>query len=571
VRSPAAAMLISALAALPAAAAPVADSCRACHGNVDEVGEDLAAPASAFVADVHAEVGLGCADCHGGNPDPSLAGQPEAAMNPEFGPRPFVGVPRRAEIPSFCGRCHSDPDFMKRFRPALRVDQEREYWTSRHGQALRRGDDRVATCVDCHGAHGIVRVADTKSPVHATHVAETCRACHGSAERMAGYRRDDGTPLPVDQYALWRQSVHAAALLEKGDLSAPTCNDCHGNHGAVPPGVDSIAMVCGQCHGREAELFQASAKRWLFADHNEMLASAGPDRCASCHEPPDAPARLTGVRSFADCITCHGPHAVLRPTVAMLAPLPATPCAFCHQPTGSLGESYPERPSHGRNFAKTRDALLEDAPPGLAADERFDWLVDRALTLPNHTELGENGQRRLRPEFSRLFTKFRIGKRHFTYTDPATGEPRIARVRSCADCHSASPSTGEPVGLRTAESLLSEMAKLTARTASAERVVLAAKRGGVETRDAAAAIDQAVDAQIELEALVHSFSAAEDGAFASKQREGLEQAGIAYQKGHEALAELAYRRRGLAVFLVLVVLALVALALQIRSLGPPRG
>ena len=53
----------------------------------------------------------------------------------------------------------------------------------------------------------------------------------------------------------WRQSVHGQALLEKGDLTAPACNDCHGNHGAMPPGVDSVANACGTCHGKIANLF----------------------------------------------------------------------------------------------------------------------------------------------------------------------------------------------------------------------------------------------------------------------------------------------------------------------------
>ena len=75
----------------------------------------------------------------------------------------------------------------------------------------------------------------------------------------------------MDQLARWQQSVHARALVERGDLSAPTCNDCHGNHGAMPPGVESVTFVCGQCHGREASLFRASAKHEGFVAHNEMF------------------------------------------------------------------------------------------------------------------------------------------------------------------------------------------------------------------------------------------------------------------------------------------------------------
>ncbi len=551
--------------------APATTSCLSCHGNAENVDESSVQIVRAFEHDVHRQAGLSCQDCHGGNPDPAVSDDMDAAMDPGFRPHPFVGAPARTAIPDFCGRCHSDPDYMRRFRPGLRVDQEQEYWTSRHGQALRHGDRKVATCVDCHGTHGILAPGDPASPVYPTHVAETCRACHGSAEHMAGYQRDDGTPLPIDQYALWRQSVHAQALLEKGDLSAPTCNDCHGNHGAVPPGLDSIAFVCGQCHGRESELFRASPKSRLFAEHNEMLADAGPRACAACHDPPEPAAKVTGIHTFSECVTCHGNHAVIRPSVAMLGPLPDTPCAFCHQKPEGLAGGFAEPAAVSAHFAAVRAELLKQAPTDLDPDGRFDWLVDRALDLPFHNQVEENGQQTPRPEFARLFAKFRIGKRHFTYEDPATGQPAVGRVRSCGDCH-AVPDGGAAasIGGSTAQAFLDGMWGLTSVTARSERILLRAHRGGVETRAAQSAIDQAVDDQIQLEVLVHTFSTAPDGPFAAQQKKGLEQAEKAYSSGIAALGEVAARRRGLVVFLVLVVLLLVALGLKIHFLPAPR-
>ncbi len=567
----AAALLVVALPTLIArgAAAAPPSSCISCHGDREMVDDASAELVQNFTRDIHAQVGLSCQDCHGGNPDPALADDPDAAMDDRFPAHAFVGAPARSGIPALCGGCHSDPGFMKRYRPAARVDQEREYWTSRHGRGLRQGDTKVATCVDCHGVHGMLPVADARSPVHPTRVAETCGSCHASSERMAGFRRDDGTPLPIDQLARWSQSVHATALLEKGDLSAPTCNDCHGNHGAAPPGLDSVAFVCGQCHGREAELFRASPKHPALAAHNEMLRDAGGEGCVACHEQPDAAAELVGLSAFGECTSCHEHHAVLRPTVANLAPLPLTPCAFCHESRGPLGAQFPEPPAPSRNFAATRDRLLARAPQALYADALFDWLVDQALTLPTHTLVVEGGQRTLRPEFARLFSKFRIGKRHFSFLDPATGQLTQGRVRGCADCHSAEPSLGEPTGSTTAAAFRDKMWELSALIARAERIQLRARRGGVATREASAAIDQAVDAQIELEVLVHSFSVADDGAFAKKQREGLEQARLALEAGQQVLAEIRARRVGLAIFLVFVVLALVALGLKIRNLPPP--
>ncbi|MFL6198068.1 MAG: hypothetical protein ACJ76J_02725 [Thermoanaerobaculia bacterium] len=556
------------LGSAPVLGAPAATSCTACHSDPGMFEGDALKIPAAFGHDVHGQVGLSCHDCHGGNPDPALREDP-AAMDPGFAPNPYRGAPARGDIPAFCGRCHSDPNFMRRFRPDIRVDQEREYRTSHHGTALARGDTKVATCVDCHGVHGIRRISDPDSPVYPKRVAETCRACHGDPKRMAGYTLADGRPLPVDQYAHWRQSVHARALLERDDLSAPTCNDCHGNHGATPPGVDSVAFVCGQCHGREAELFRASVKQTGFEEHNALLASAGPESCASCHSAPEPQAarRLT---HFTECATCHSNHAVVRPSLAMLGSLPATPCAFCHEGSGPLANNVLEPEARRERYRQMRDGLLAAADrQRLKGDARFDWLVDQALALPTHTlPARDEGTGGLRPEFERLFTKFRIGKTTFTYDDPVSGKPVRAAVVRCPDCHAAEPMLGsDALGHRTAGELLGRMQELTALTARAERILLAARRGGVETRQAVTEVDGAVDAQIELEVLVHTFSADPKGAFVQKHAEGVGHARAALAAGQSALGELGFRRKGLAVSLVLIVMVLIGLAMKIREIS----
>ena len=578
-------LLIGALLALPAAAAEpsvpagqaavAVTSCVHCHGDAELIGDEASvAIVHGYANDVHGAVGLSCQDCHGGNPDPALGEDPAAAMDPDFKANPFRGAPARTAIPSFCGRCHSDPAYMKRFKPDARIDQEEEYRTSRHGLLLAKGDVKVATCIDCHGVHGILRPADSRSPVYPTRVAETCKSCHADREHMRGYTTDDGRPLPVDQYDRWRRSVHAQALLEREDLSAPTCNDCHGNHGAAPPGLNSIGFVCGQCHGREAGLFRASAKHAGFEAHNEnYLADAGTAGCASCHEPPDPQAKLTTLHRFSECTTCHGNHSIVRPTVALLAPLPPTPCALCHENPAAIGDEVLEPRRVAKHYQAVRDGLLAEAQQkGLEGDARFDWLVDRAVTLSTHTEGGgdqaDAGGAALRPEFSRLFQKFRIGKTTFTYRDPVTGAEVTQKVVQCTDCHAAEPQLAAEVsGYATAQSYLAQMGELTVLTARAERILLGARRGGVEVRDALPELDQAVDAQIELEVLVHSFSSAAGGPFTAKHDEGVEHARAALRSGQAALGELGFRRKGLAVSLVVIFLALIALGLKIRQLG----
>lgn len=261
-------------------------SCVICHSALEP---RFSEPVKLFDSDIHRSKGLSCSDCHGGNPK---AADKEGAKDKNYG---FVGKPTAQQIPAFCGKCHSDANLMKKFNPSLRVDQIQEYSTSVHGKKLAAGDIKVATCVSCHGVHGIRAPGDPQSSVYAANVAETCGKCHGDAERMASYG------IPHDQYDKYKSSVHAKALYEKHDLSAPTCNDCHGNHGAAPPGLTSVANVCGQCHARQAELFQKSPHKEPFdrMQRGECL------RCHSNHEilPPND--QMAGVSQGSVCVSCH--------------------------------------------------------------------------------------------------------------------------------------------------------------------------------------------------------------------------------------------------------------------------
>ena len=535
-----------------AQAEPRATSCTICHANADVAGEASPAIVEHEKGGVHAAAGLSCHDCHGGNPDPALADSLEA-MDEAYAANPFRGAPKRADVPAFCGRCHSDPAFMKRFKPGARVDQEREYWTSRHGELLKQGDANVATCVDCHGTHGILSPADVASPVHPRHVAETCSTCHSDAARMARYRLPDGRPLPTDQYARWRRSIHAEFLLVREDLSAPTCNDCHGNHGAQPPGLESVAFVCGQCHAREAELFRASPKAVAFEQHEALMAGAGEAGCADCHDSPQATLRRTV--SFTQCATCHGNHGITRATIEMLSPLPETPCEFCHeQEPGDEGARAQSR------YESLRSALLQQAAAtGLRGPALFEWLVAQARTLPTHTTApsATGASPSLRPEFERLFTKFRIG------TAENTAAAATSTALSCASCHP--PDEGAAVA--TGKAFVDHMRLLTSATARAQRLLLVARRGGVEVRQVEPHVDAAVAAQIELEVLVHTFSSAPDGPFLAKYDDGIKHAQSALVGARAGLDELGTRRRGLLVFLGILALALIALILKIRQLS----
>lgn len=264
------------------------ESCVTCHSALTSSAR-LSGPVEAYASDVHAAKGFGCTACHGGDPEePGMA-----AMDPSRG---YIGVPSRQEIIQVCGRCHSDADFMRRYNPSIRVDQVAEYRTSVHGhQLLERGDTLVATCASCHVAHSIKPPTDPTSSVYPLNVAETCAGCHANPEHMESYN------IPTDQYEKYSLSIHWQMLSEEGDLSAPTCNDCHGNHGAAPPGISWVGNVCGQCHTVQADKFEKSF-------HSQILSMLGRPGCATCHNNHEIkPARdqLLGLGEGAACAMCH--------------------------------------------------------------------------------------------------------------------------------------------------------------------------------------------------------------------------------------------------------------------------
>jgi predicted CXXCH cytochrome family protein len=110
--------------------------------------------------------------------------------------------------------------------------------------------------------------------------------------------------IPAD----WAQSVHAEALLKRGDASAPTCSTCHGSHGATPPGAESVANVCAQCHVREAELFKKSKKAEAFKAMGQ-----------------------------ADCLTCHSNHHIEHPQASWIGLDDKAICSTCHDDTTPSG------------------------------------------------------------------------------------------------------------------------------------------------------------------------------------------------------------------------------------------
>lgn len=261
----------------------VGGTCLDCHRKLED--DRLAAPARNFASDVHGATGFGCVACHGG--DATATSEQEAHAR-------FMGEPSKRFIPELCGRCHSNTRFMRRYAPRLATNQLARYRTSVHGERLfQYGDTAVAVCTSCHTVHAMRPPSDERSSVHPTNVPETCGECHGDPEHMEPY------DIAVDQLEGYRESIHWEAVSEEGDLSAPVCNDCHGNHGAAPPGVEWVGNVCGECHSRIADYFAGSVHDSVF----EFLGTPG---CATCHGNHRIKAASDEMFSLAEGGTCAG-------------------------------------------------------------------------------------------------------------------------------------------------------------------------------------------------------------------------------------------------------------------------
>jgi len=176
-----------------------------------------------------------------------------------------------------------------------------------HGAALHAGKAEAANCVDCHGAHEMNRAIVAGAKINKQNQPGTCAKCH---EKIA---------------AEFASSVHAIAL-KKGNLDAPVCTDCHGEHeikahtdSASPVFARNVAeQVCASCHAslRLTQKYGLSSNSFqTFADSYHGLAARG------------------GSVEVVNCASCHSVHAIkshLDPTSTVHKSNLVQTCGQCH-------------------------------------------------------------------------------------------------------------------------------------------------------------------------------------------------------------------------------------------------
>jgi len=335
------------------------EGCLNCHLN-QKLFPGEARGSASFVAkyktSIHASLekgqveAAGCVDCHGDH----------MIQNPED-PKFSTKVARQIET---CGKCHKD--ITDKFKK------------SKHGQELMKGNGKAPTCSDCHGEHDIksTLLSDEFSKLS---LSEKCLSCHKDGK--IPHKNFKGEEELITGY---QKSVHYNAL-KNGDQNAPTCSDCHGAHEmekADNPdsriSKKNIANTCGQsnCHDDQLEDYTGSIHQIGVSGNNKDaptcnnchgnhgIISKDVDNkleksndliklCSNCHasveliERNELPTKVSetykesfhglatrgGSKEAANCESCHGNHNV-RPSKDSLstiskANLPNT-CGKCH-------------------------------------------------------------------------------------------------------------------------------------------------------------------------------------------------------------------------------------------------
>ena len=272
--------------------------CQACHDT------------GTYEKSVHAAAlgDSGCSDCHG-NHNILSAKNPESRVH-------------RDHIVSTCGKCHKTEDD--------------HYSRSKHGTALAGGAKGAPSCVDCHGAHPIVPIADPESVLHKTKEPAVCLRCHLDDARV---RQQVG--IAAGFIADYQESIHGVTLA-RGDMKAPSCSSCHGAHDMALGSSQSslvskfkIPDTCGKCHGEIVKTYYESI-------HGTALKA--------------------GNQGAPNCTDCHGEHQILAPTDPRSRVagknVSARVCAVCHSSV-ALTQKY--------GLASERFGSFEDSYHGLAS------------------------------------------------------------------------------------------------------------------------------------------------------------------------------------------------------------
>ncbi len=353
-------------------------TCLMCHGEKSLTMTKKGKTISLFVdakkhaASAHGD--LGCTSCH------------ENFKADE--------IPHARVIKSVnCMSCHSGEHFAN-------------YAQSVHAQS---GNPKAASnCTSCHSTHYIQRISEKEPAERKTFAEQICASCHADVAKK------------------YMASDHGVALTS-GVKGAPTCIDCHGEHGVVSPMTEaaktsrkSEAEMCLKCH----------------LDNPRVRERVGPTAgfIASYESSVHAQAVQHGNEAAATCSDCHGSHEMKKgsnPLSRVSRQHIAETCGQCH---GDIRDQF-EASIHGQALRAgvTASATCTDCHGEhniLAAKDPKSPVAPKNVSAlvcsPCHTSL------RLTEKYGLASDRFR------SFADSYHGLANRAgavEVANCASCH----------------------------------------------------------------------------------------------------------------------------------------
>jgi hypothetical protein len=266
-------------------------ACGDCHADEDEVYQWHGRLNTATGEDIPA-----CADCHGRH-DILASSDKKSSVNP-------------LNLYKTCGRCHENLDLTEKHE-ILYGHAVEVYQSSVHGKAALGGIYSAATCNDCHStggtSHRILAPNHPESAINHFNIPKTCGKCHHNIEQD-----------------FW-EGIHGQLVL-RGEVDAPVCTHCHGEHGIVSPSDPRSPVspsriaeaTCAPCHESAAlndRYGIPTGRLQTYVDSYHGLKSKAGDV------------------QVANCASCHGAHRILDhndPTSSIHKDNLKATCGNCH-------------------------------------------------------------------------------------------------------------------------------------------------------------------------------------------------------------------------------------------------
>ncbi|MFO1327985.1 MAG: cytochrome c3 family protein [Rubrivivax sp.] len=181
-------------------------------------------------------------------------------------------------------------------RLGLAVDNGKAYQQSFHARPDKeRPGHPKASCDDCHSSHEFnvpPKGSERRTAWH-KEIPNTCGAkCH------------------EDQLETYLTSIHGEEVVEKGNIKAAVCTDCHTAHGVINTSSEKFKLgnveTCGTCHKERLATYGDT-----YHGQVNRLGYAYTAKCADCHGshgvlPADNPnSKVHPKNRMETCMTCH--------------------------------------------------------------------------------------------------------------------------------------------------------------------------------------------------------------------------------------------------------------------------